>query len=245
MKILDTRKYSEKLKIRSINVFNLTDPEKTVYEFFPENRNELIEIITNQIDKFGYDCDLNNIDVSHISDMSWLFAKSEDYGYKDFYKFCGDISKWDVSNVYYMNSMFRGNESFNGDISKWNVSNVKDMSIMFRKTTFNGDISKWNVSNVRTMYSMFSFSNFDGDISNWNVGKVITMEDMFDHSFFNRDLSKWDVSNVINMSGMFEYSMFEGDISSWNVDKVYKKQFMFRNSRLENKPYKQPNFLNI
>ena len=34
-----------------------------------------------------------------------------------------DISSWDVSNVNYMNGMFR-NSSFNQDISSWSVDGV-------------------------------------------------------------------------------------------------------------------------
>ena len=44
--------------------------------------------------------------------------------------FAGDISKWDVSSVTSMKSMFWGALSFNGDISKWDVSSVKDMDGM-------------------------------------------------------------------------------------------------------------------
>jgi surface protein len=54
-----------------------------------------------------------------------------------------DISKWDVSSVKDMSSMFLGATSFNRDISKWDVSSVVTMTAMFRWTTcFNGGISK-------------------------------------------------------------------------------------------------------
>ena len=33
--------------------------------------------------------------------------------------------------------------SFNGDISKWDVSNVKYMDNMFYNSSFTGDISLW------------------------------------------------------------------------------------------------------
>jgi len=39
-------------------------------------------------------------------------------------KFNNDISKWDVSNIEYMNYMF-SNSEFNQDISDWDVSKVK------------------------------------------------------------------------------------------------------------------------
>merc|ERR1719174_916162 len=46
--------------------------------------------------------------------------------------FIGDVSKWDVSSVTDMSSMFAGASSFNRDISKWDVSSVANMDNMFR-----------------------------------------------------------------------------------------------------------------
>ena len=45
--------------------------------------------------------------------------------------FKSDISKWDVSDVTTMNSMFHHTLSFNSDISKWYVSDATTMSPMF------------------------------------------------------------------------------------------------------------------
>ena len=52
-------------------------------------------------------------------------------GCKQCTNFNGDLSKWDVSNVEFMNYMFQYCENFNGDLSKWNVSKVKDKGMMF------------------------------------------------------------------------------------------------------------------
>ena len=60
--------------------------------------------------------------MSKITDMSYLFAHLD---------FNGDISKWDVSNVKYMNCMFYYCISFNQDISNWDVSGVKDYIYIF------------------------------------------------------------------------------------------------------------------
>ena len=122
--------------------------KKSKYKYFPESKNELKNIIKQRIKKEGNNVDLNDIDVSNITDMSYLFSDSD---------FNGDISKWNVSNVTNMGYMFLGCESFNQDISKWNVSNVTNMSSMFRKCkNFNQDISKWNVSNVNKNYNIFN-----------------------------------------------------------------------------------------
>ena len=104
---------------------------KKHYKYFPETKNELIDIIDKRIAKEGNKCDLNDIDVSKITDMSLLFNSS---------KFNGDISKWDVSNVKDMDSMFFESK-FNQDISNWDVSNVENMTLMFEDSKFNQDIS--------------------------------------------------------------------------------------------------------
>ena len=70
----------------------------------PKTKEELKEIVDKRIDKEGYDCDLNDIDVSLITDMSRLFAGT---------LFNGDISKWNVSNVRDMNKILFSNNFFN------------------------------------------------------------------------------------------------------------------------------------
>ena len=82
--------------------------EWSAYSCQPKSNGELSRIIKERISKEGPNCDLNNIDVSQITDMSYLFYKS---------KFNGDISNWDVSNVKGMDYVFYYAE-FNQDISK-------------------------------------------------------------------------------------------------------------------------------
>ena len=117
-------------------------------KYFPQTKSELRSLIENRIKEEGNEVNLNDIDVSAITDMSELFAYNRDFN--------GDISSWDVSNVISMNSMFDRCESFNQDLSKWNVSNVTDMMYMFYNCeSFNKDISKWDVSSVRYHLAIF------------------------------------------------------------------------------------------
>jgi len=46
------------------------------------------------------------------------------------------ISKWDVSSVEDMGSMFYYAISFNGDPSKWDVSSVTKMDLMFMSVKY-------------------------------------------------------------------------------------------------------------
>ena len=92
-----------------------------------KDRAHLEKLIDREIKCNGPNCDLNYIDVSNMTNMSWMFQYDN---------FNGDISKWDVSNVTNMYGMFI-DSLFNRDISNWNVSNVTNVSWMFDSMNFN------------------------------------------------------------------------------------------------------------
>ena len=137
----DLKQYlTERLLIKRIN---------NKYNYFPKTKDELKRIIKELIKEEGNEVDLNDIDVSQIKDMSYLFDETD---------FNGDISKWDVHNVTNMSTMFYECESFNQDISKWDVHNVTNMKYMFYLCKkFNQDISEWDVSKVKNKDKMFGY----------------------------------------------------------------------------------------
>ena len=141
----------------------------------PKNKKELISNIKELIGK-GV-TDLNCIDTSKITDMSYLFDR-ELSKIKNI-----NISNWDVSNVENMHSMFIYCENFEGKgLENWDVSNVKDMGHMFKGcTNFDADLSSWDVSNVTTMSEMFYYcKKFTGKgLEKWNISKVKNTDDMF------------------------------------------------------------------
>ena len=95
--------YKNALKGSSIN-----ESVGARYTLFPKDKEELKQMILDEIKKQGDEADLNHIDVSNIEDFSSLFS--------GFRVFNGDISGWDVSNATNMSYMFYGSK-FNGDIS--------------------------------------------------------------------------------------------------------------------------------
>ena len=106
------------------------------YNYHPKTKEELKELVNKLIKERGNEADLNDIDTSEITDMSYMFTYS---------KFNGDISNWDVSKVKNMGYMF-WDSSFtakNGDISNWDVSNVKNMSYMFNCSPLEKNPPKW------------------------------------------------------------------------------------------------------
>lgn len=168
-----------------------------------KNLKHLKKIIREEIKLNGNKSDLNHIDVSKITDLSYLFDGSN---------FTGDISKWDVSNVKNMTRTFQRSE-FNGDISNWNTSKLEIMDATFLGAKFNGDISKWNVSNVVNMEGLFLDSEFNGDITQWNVSKVKDMTAMFYNSAFTGDLSDWTPFELTNTYEMYEEALLEEGIT--------------------------------
>ena len=128
----------------------------------PETKKELEDIIEERVSKDGVNCNLNDIDTSLITDMSFLFYE---------FKFNGEISNWNVSKVKNMEGMFYRSK-FNKDISKWDVNKVTNMSYMFYNSSFNGNISRWDLEKAKNLQSMFERSKFNGDISRWMIDKT-------------------------------------------------------------------------
>ena len=162
------------------------------YKYFPKTKEELISNIKELFDKG--ETNLNIIDTSKITDMSHLF---------------GDI----VNNI----------NKINFDVSRWDVSKVENMySMFFDCKKFKGvGLENWNVSNVTKAMSLFAYcENFDCDLSNWNVSKIENMSGMFFYctKFKGIGLEKWNVKRVKDMNFMFDECTSIKKLPTW-----YKK----------------------
>jgi surface protein len=183
----------------------------------------------------------NDATFGPIEDWCTKYVTTMNGVFKEKTTFNANITKWDVSSVTEMNSMFYAS-AFNGDISSWDVSKVTGMRLMFAfANEFNQGISQWDVSSVTDMsYMFYGAPKFNQDISSWNVSKVQYIHGMFmfwaeppsppfpGQSEFNQDISQWDVSSVKSMYYMFyNATKFNQDISAWNTSSVTYMDQMF------------------
>ena len=125
----------------------------------------LREVVLAAISEYGPSVDLNHINVWGVDRFDGLF---KDTG------FCGDVSKWSMTNARFTNEMFAGTP-FNGDLSKWNFKRLEEARGMFKDSHFNGDVSQWNVGTIPR------FNNKQG---------------MFDTPYFSQDLTAWNIATV-------------------------------------------------
>ena len=153
------------------------------YEYHPQDRVELINILIDLVNN-GI-TDFNNIDVSNITNFSWLFYEVKKRAKKRLTKF--NVSQWDVSNATNIQHMFRGCGFFNCDISNWDVSKVENMLSTFAYCKrFNCDLSRWNVSNVKNMQFLFQdCETLDFDISKWNINNIVKTNTAFNYWMFH------------------------------------------------------------
>lgn len=135
---------SEKLKINK---------NTSIQKYHPNNRQELIDIVDELLKERGNNANLNDIDVSKITDFSRLFynmPKIENI----------KIDKWDVSNGTCFDEMFAGDYNFNSDISSWNMSSAESCSSMFSQCLhFNQKLESWKIKDDAKIYFMFSGCN--------------------------------------------------------------------------------------
>ena len=130
-----------------------TNTNVVKYKYHPQTNNELRKIVEKLVDEQSMEdvINLNSIDISEITDMSRLFD-----GMEGLLKI--DVSGWDVSNVKYMDSMFKGCVNLEKivGIEDWDVSNVESTRSMFYNCeAFNQDISNWVLNNDTFTKQMF------------------------------------------------------------------------------------------
>ena len=179
--------------------------------------------------------ELENLDTSNVTDMSFMF-----YTCKKVTSL--DVSKFDTSKVTSMSSMFQYCSGLtNIDVSNFDTSNVTNMYGMFCfdwnfvSNLTSLDLSSFNTSKVKNMDYMFAYCHglTSMDVSDFDTSNVTGMENMFYdcEKLTSLDVSNFDTSNVTNMHQMFSVcrSLAELDVSGFDTSKIagYRMSQMF------------------
>ena len=184
--------------------------EKISVDSKEELQDEILRIAQENPNKT--DIDLNCLDVSDISDFSYLFSRY--YG----------------EHVTPNNQKMRasGKESkilqkLNPKIETWDVSSAKTTDFMFAFSKFNGDISQWYFGdNWESADSMFMSSDFSGKNLNNNSGIM---------DISNLKVASYMFSNCKKLNADFT-SMKKPKVIDFENDDTYRGNFdsMFSNS---------------
>jgi hypothetical protein len=155
---------------------------KQQYNYHPKEKQQLIGNIIEICKKDKNDVvDLNMIDTSEVTDMSFVFCNSwvlQELNDRPF-----DISEWDVNNVVDFHNCFDSYKNFNCDLSNWNVSKCYSFESMFLNCkSFEGiGLDKWDMSSATDISRMFmDCENLDVNLSNWNLKNCKEYRYVFD-----------------------------------------------------------------
>ena len=184
--------------------------EKISVDSKEELQDEILRIAQENPNKT--DIDLNCLDVSDISDFSYLFSRY--YG----------------EHVTPNNQKMKGSgkeskilQKLNPKIESWDVSLAKTTDFMFAFSKFNGDISQWYFGdNWESADSMFMSSDFSGKNLNNNSGIM---------DISNLKVASYMFSNCKKLNADFT-SMKKPKVIDFENDDTYRGNFdsMFSNS---------------
>ena len=168
--------------------------------FKPKDKHDLKAWILRKVITEGPNADLNNVDLTNITDMSYVLSVCDEWYFLPSY--CDSMYKWININI-------------------CDYIPYSELRTMPRRSDL-GLNGKWRKNNLNNDVDSI-FDSMNPDISEWHVDKVVNMDYMFTYNTaFNNDISGWHVDNVESMDGMFwNAASFDQDISSWNVDKCF------------------------
>jgi len=174
---------------------------------------------------------ISNMETSGITDMSDMFTDCWASGISNL-----DFSRWDVSKVTNMNSMFaRTCIDHEHNISEWDVRNVTDMTGMFLECHMEDlDLSNWRLDSLQHIDFMFNKVEDILDIlKDWgwlDQRPDLDWEKVCVYSKKDIDLSKFDTSRMRDLSWLlyhYDIGRTPRNLNTWDVSNVTDMATMF------------------
>ena len=187
--------------------------------------NETIQqIVKDELDRLGHDCDLNHIDTSQVTSMINLFRADHEGAYFTMRNEINpDVSKWNTENLKEAMCMFLGCVNFDCDLGSWDTHSLENTGAMFFGCEkFNQDINSWNTDNLFAMTQMFSdCHSFNKPLHSWNVSSVKWMRQLFMNcKNFNQDISNWKIIKGANTGEMFLGCPIKNEFKPKSLNKI-------------------------
>lgn len=187
---------SEKLKLSGTKVL-----------YHPKTKDELQDIAFDLLSK-DKNANLNVIDTSEITDMSYLFTGSRfKYKLRNI-----TITGWNTSKVTNFEWMFAGCDEFDADVSNFDFKNSNgSFEKMFAGCLrFKGNgVDRWDIQPINAAAMFLSCKQFNMDVSNWDMSKCKNIKAMFERcaKFTNggnmKGLDKWGISDSTETRNVF------------------------------------------
>lgn len=217
---------NEKLKISK---------EEQKEKIIAKDIKDLQSIILNEIRIQGVNISLKHIDVSAITDMSYLFSAKDFKNVESI-----DISGWNVSNVKNVEGLFEELDELKeiigfGDLQFKNVERFDSCFASCHKLEYIENIENLKIyPSCKSLSFMFSCCNKleELNLNNWNVSNIEWFSGMFMSNYAKYiHVDKWDVSNGFSFSNMFYNckNLVSLNLSGWNISKgkIFDKMFAF------------------
>ena len=143
--------------------------------------------MSNLFYEIDFDGDISEWNVFSVKNMDKMFYHNHIFTGKQ-------IENWNIKSLKTAKEMFMGCKKLNCNLSKWNVSNIEYMNYMFGYCNiFEGTgLEKWKPKRTLSMFSMFKGCNrLRCDLNKWNVYLADTREMFLCCWSLENNLPKW------------------------------------------------------
>ena len=132
------------------------------------------------------------------------------------FEFNGDVSRWDVSNVINMESMFQSAYKFNSSLQTWDTSNVENFKQMFMNAkSFNKNINYFNISKGENLsYMLAGATSFNNGSAKGKTNNPLTLVPKKNRNY-------WYSDNA-DITGMFKHATNMSQDISLILDHWYR-----------------------